>query len=189
MVSKLTLWFYNRAAASARNKPDQVVAHLRLRPGDVVADIGSGGGFYTLAFAQQVGEGGKVYAVDIKARFLDYIEDQARRRGIRNVETVLISGDTLGLPDEGVDLFFARDVFHHLPEPDEFFRELKPFLKPTGRVAIIDYFEPQGITFIRLFGHFSSPDAILSNLEEAGYTLAESFSFPPAQSFNVFTAR
>jgi arsenite methyltransferase len=189
MVSKLTGWLYNRDASSARSKSDQVLACLHLRPGDVVGDIGSGGGFFTFAFAGEVGEGGKVYAIDVKADFLGQIKDQATERGIRNVEAVLVEGDQLGLPERSVDLFFARDVFHHLPEPVPYFQNLKRFMKPAGRVAIIDHVEPKGITFIRVFGHYTSTEVILSDMEEAGFTLSESFSFLRTQSFNVFTPR
>jgi arsenite methyltransferase len=200
MFSNLMRWVFNLSAAATRNKPDQVIAALRLRPGDVVVDIGSGGGFYTLAFARQLCQaevtagGGKVYAVDVRADFLHQIRREARRQDLYNVETVLLRDDGpedaahLELPLAGVDLFFLRDVFHHLPEPVQYLRHLKLYLKPAGRVAIIDYMPPGRFGLVRLFGHYSSVDAIRGDLGEAGYRLTESFDFLPAQSYNIFTA-
>jgi arsenite methyltransferase len=170
----------------AKNQADIVLRSLKIREGDVVADIGCGGGFFTFAFLNGVGERGKVFAVDVDERMLQYIHNKAAKEGRRNLIPVLAEPDKLSLPESGCDLFFLRNVFHHLPDPGGYFRQLKKSLKPGGRVAVIDYHN-QGRGWIHLCGHrLVSGEEICNIMIEAGFRVIETFNFLPGQSFHIF---
>ena len=178
----------NWEASLSRNNPVRVVESLELHEGQAAADIGSGGGYFTLQFARRVGKTGKVYAVDINPKYLDFIRRQSEREGLDNIVFLLAADNELKLPQAGLDRIFARNVFHHLPEPGGYFCRLKRFLKPYARVAIIEQNPKSRFSFARVFKHYSPPEAILQRMERAGYSLTASFDFLPAQTFTVFEA-
>ena len=187
-LSNLRLKMLNRRASAPGSKLREVIESLNIQESDTVADIGSGGGYFTLEFAKRVGKGGKVYAVDTKQENLDYVKAQSEREGINNVVTVL-ADDEIGLPEKSVDLVFMRNVVHHLPEPARYFADLKRFLKPDSRVAIIDYKKGGGFSFTQLFGHYIEEAVLLDEMERAGYDAMARFDFLPEQSFNIFKPR
>ncbi len=180
---------FNRKAASAKSKPDEVMGALGLKPGQSVADIGSGGGYFTLRFAEAVGQAGKVYAADTNCELLDFVGSSAREAGLGNVKTILISGD-LALPEK-IDLVFMRNLYHHLSDRVEYFRRLKDFLKPDGKLAVIEYLPGTGgrFSFRRLFGHSTPKRTIITEVEAAGYTLAADHGFLSEQSFLIFSPK
>jgi arsenite methyltransferase len=122
---------------------DAVVASLNLRPGDVVADLGAGTGPFVVPFAQAVSPAGKVYAVDIDRGFFAHIEHRAREAGVSNVHTVLGAFTDPRLPARDVDVAFFHDVLHHVENPAEYLKNLATYVKPTGRIAVIDYHPAQ----------------------------------------------
>lgn len=99
------------------NRQD-ITRAVRLKPGNVVADIGAGTGVFTFLFADQVGPGGTVFAVDISPAFIRHIGDQARRRGCeRVVKPVLNTPDSAELASGSVDVVFVCDTYHHFEHP------------------------------------------------------------------------
>src|SRR5262249_27498358 len=95
-------------------QPERVIAALGIRPGDRVADLGAGSGYFTVRLADAVGPGGKVYAVDVDEAMNGYLRDRLRRAGIDNVEVILGRFDDPLLPNGGVDLVLVVDTYHHL---------------------------------------------------------------------------
>lgn len=176
----------NRNAGSRRSKPEEILNHLDLRKGDSVADIGAGGGYFTLEFAHRVGPSGKVYAVDVRLKYLDYVRNRAIKAGLVNVVPVLVRRDDFLLPEKGIDLFFFRNVYHHIERPVAYFEKLKNHLRKNGRVAVVDY--RKGRSWISLFGHSVNEEQLIQNMKMAGYSPAGSFDFLPAQSFHIFQA-
>jgi ubiquinone/menaquinone biosynthesis C-methylase UbiE len=165
-------------------QPERVLRELALRPGDRVADLGAGGGYFTFRLADAVGSAGRVYAVDVDEGLLAYVTGEAKERGHSNVESVLAAYDDPRLPADGVDLIFTCDTYHHLEDRSEYFERAARYLRPGGRVAVIDY-SGKG-WFVRLFGHFTAPDVIRQEMESAGYRLERSFDFIDRQSFQIF---
>ena len=92
----------------------------------------------------------------------------------------------MNLPEAGLDLVFARNVFHHLPQPANYFANLKKYLKPFGKTAIIEH-KKKG--FVAFFGHHTSLEAIVQEMEEAGYFPAASFDILPDQTFTMFSVK
>ncbi|WP_286953475.1 MULTISPECIES: class I SAM-dependent methyltransferase [Aminobacterium] len=187
MLTNFFLKMLNREAASPRRGAQRIIESLHLYEGEKIVDIGSGGGFFTLAFAKRVGENGTVYAVDTRLEYLEFVKRQAEKAGLDNVITALVEKDDVPLPEGALDLIFARDVFHHLPDPERYFRVLKRTLKPNGIVVIIDHAPARGFSFVSLFKHFTSLEIIQKTMEMAGYELSESFDFLlPEQTFTLW---
>lgn len=177
----------NHRASASQYKPDEVIPSLNIKRNNVIADIGSGGGYYTIRFAAETGLDGIVYAVDMNQKFLDYIDNQSKKSGLINIRTILIEEDEVKeLPKGGCDLIFLRNVYHHLQDPRKYFEKIKYFLKQDGRIAIIDYKKKNGFSFISLFRHYVEEEDIITCLKKCGYKHVESFKFLPEQSFNIF---
>lgn len=189
MFTWFSLRLLNWEASAPENSPKRVIKSLALQEGQTVADIGAGGGYFTLEFARQVGKTGKVYAVDIKVRYLNFIKRQSKKRGLDNIISILARGDEMGLPEACLDLAFVRNVFHHLHKSAKYFQNLKRFLKPSGKVVIIEQ-KPKGrFSFVGMFKHYTSFEVILREMEKAGYLLDGSFDFLPQQTFTLFKAK
>jgi ubiquinone/menaquinone biosynthesis C-methylase UbiE len=121
-------------------KVDEVVARLELQPGQVVADLGAGTGPFVLAFARAVGPKGKVYAVEIERKFFPYIEQKVKGAGVTNVQTVTGEFTDPKLPSANVDVAFMHDVLHHVEARPAYLKSVVRYLKPGGRLAIVDYY-------------------------------------------------
>jgi len=177
----------NSKAAREESKAAEVVAALKLKKGMRVADIGSGGGYFSLLLAKAVGVKGKVYMVDTDQKHLDFSMALAKEKGITNVVPVLASGGPPNLPEHKIDLIFMRSVCHHMKNRASYFSALKRFLAPGGRVALIDYPRGPFLRFRWLFGHYVERDVAGKEMLEAGFHLDESFGFIPRQWFMVFS--
>jgi len=124
-------------------KMGEVLGKLALKAGQAVADIGAGSGLFSIAFARSVKPGGKVYAVEIDEKLLEHIMESATEQGIVNIEGVYGEYDDPSLPAQ-VDFAFLNDVLHHIAYRDLYLKNLARYLKPAGRVAIIDFKPGQG---------------------------------------------
>ncbi len=123
-------------------KPKQVIAELALRPGERVADIGAGSGYFTIPAAKAVGPRGVVWAIDIRQPMLDYIAARLRDEKLSNVRLKLVAADDPQLPPGGVDTILMVDVYHYIhfeKRGAEYATKLLLGLAPGGRVAVIDY--------------------------------------------------
>jgi|SRR5215471_11641617 len=119
-------------------KVDEVLARLKLKPGMLVADIGAGSGLFARPLAKAVGSNGKVYAVDIQQDLLDYINKRSAEEKITNIQTVLGGFDDPKLPVRTIDLAFINDVLHHIQNRAVYLKALAGYLKPGGRIALIE---------------------------------------------------
>ena len=115
-----------------------VVNCLRLKPGDVVADIGAGTGAFTIPFAKAVAPFGRALAVDIWPELIDYVNAKAKAQAITNLEGIVAARDDPRLPANQVDVVFFHDVFHNINDRQAYLERLATTLKPTGRIAIIE---------------------------------------------------
>jgi ubiquinone/menaquinone biosynthesis C-methylase UbiE len=161
---------------------ERVIESLGLAPGARVGDLGAGGGYFTFPIAEAVGPDGKVYAIDVDEGMLEYVREKAAQDGLANVETVLAAGTDPQLP-EPVDLLFTCNTYHHLEDRSAYFETVKGYLRPGGRVAIIDY-SGEGGFFERR--HSTPPETIQSEMEAAGYELDKNVGFLERQSFLIF---
>jgi ubiquinone/menaquinone biosynthesis C-methylase UbiE len=164
--------------------PDAVVAVLRLRPGDRVADLGPGYGHFTLRLAKAVAPDGVAYAVDADADTLDDLRRAADERGITNLRPVITSRSRLELPDQ-VDLLLVSATYHHLRDPVRYFSEARSLLRPRGRVAILESLL-EGLAARWMNPHGSVPRRVQAEMIRAGYELVETHEVVHGHWFAVF---
>jgi len=145
-------------------KIDQVVAALDVRPGMIVADVGAGSGVLSGPLATATGAKGVLYAVDIDKDLLAHVAERAARVRIANIRTVLGEFTDPKLPEK-VDLAFMNDVLHHIADRATYLRNLASYLKPGGRIAIVDFIPA-------LSPHRTQPELTVSE-EQAGAWLME----------------
>ena len=127
---------------AAWQKPEQIMDALKIADGAKVADIGAGGGFFTIRLAQRVGPNGKVYAQDIQQPMLEAIKRRVTREGLQNVEPRLGKSETdPNLPTGALDAVLVVDTYQEVNEDDRvpFLKGLALTLKPNGRIGIVNY--------------------------------------------------
>lgn len=167
-------------------QPEKVIAALEIHPGDVVVDLGSGGGYFTFRLAEAVGPTGKVYAVDIDRDMVDLVAKRARDEGKSNIEAILAKPDDPALPKAGVNLVFTSNTYHHIDKRVAYFADLRKYLRPGARVAVIDFDRRAWLE--GLLRHYTPPEFIRREMEQAGYTRQQDYNFLDRQSFQIFTA-
>lgn len=122
-----------------RQKPRELVAAIGIKPGMVVADIGTGTGYMLPYLSEAVGPGGRVLGEDIFPDFLEKAEKTAKDHKLVNVEFVKGSETDPTLPKNGVDLALALDSYHHWNYPDKMLAGLHRELRNGGRLVIVDF--------------------------------------------------
>jgi ubiquinone/menaquinone biosynthesis C-methylase UbiE len=175
-------------ARDAYQKPDEVIRALGLKPGETVADIGSGSGYFTLRLARAVGESGHVYGVDIDPDLIRYLNRRIRDTGLRNVHTVLAEPDDPLLPDRSVDRFIIVDTWHHIENQDRYLALLKKLLKPGGQIVMIDYQKRELPVGPPVSMKIARTDLVRQMLDN-GFRLVKEHTFLPYQYFLVFAVR
>jgi ubiquinone/menaquinone biosynthesis C-methylase UbiE len=167
-------------------KPHEVLAALALKPGETIADIGSGSGYFTLRFAAHVGETGRVFAVDVDPDMVRHLNRRLRDAGVRNVQTVLAEPDDPLLPDRSVDRFVVVNTWHHIEKPAEYLALMKRMLKPGGQVVMIDFHKKE-LPFGPPLEMKIAREDLVAQMTAHGFKLAREHAFLPHQYFLVFT--
>jgi ubiquinone/menaquinone biosynthesis C-methylase UbiE len=177
---------FNEKASKKKSKPDIIINKLEIKKGYKIADIGSGGGYFTFRFAKIVKNEGHVYSIDTNKEFLKYIEIQAKKYNLNNITTIHTIPKNPKLPTEKLDYFFLRNVFHHIPDRINYFRLLGKGLKTDGKIIIIEHNGKGLFNFNKIFGHFVDPNTIKNIMYEAGYRIYNEYDFINQQSFIIF---
>ena len=179
----------DRAERDTDQQPERVIETLGLQPGLSVADIGAGSGYFTRRFVQAVTEKGKVYAVDVEPDMLQYAQASIARMPIPSaVEFILAQPDNPQLPRQSVDLIFLCNVYHHLNDRPAYFSNIRPALKPGGRIAVIDFYHDArsgDVGFPRK--HLVARDTVVEEMAKAGFQLAREHTFLMRQYFLEFS--
>jgi len=163
----------DRDARAGDLKIDQVIAKLQLKPGDIVADIGSGSGAFSIPMAKAIAPNGILYAEDIDKDLLAYVADRAQKEGVTNIRTVLGVYDDPKLPVR-IDVAFFHRVLHMIEHRQLFLNNTAPYLKPDGRIVIIDK-NPE-----------DSPNSWMWLRQSDVDTWMAALSFYPAEKYGVF---
>jgi ubiquinone/menaquinone biosynthesis C-methylase UbiE len=177
---------FNRKASRRKSKADEIIKKLRLKKGDKIADIGSGGGYFAFLFAEKVGKNGHVYAIDINSDFLKYIKNQSKIKGIDNISTIITNSEKPKLPEEKIDYIFLRNVYHHITNQEKYFKLLKNGLKDKVNIIIIEHNGTGLFNFNKIFGHYIKPGIIKKDMKKAGFIVDTEYDFIPQQSFIIF---
>ncbi len=167
-------------------KPDEVVAALRLPEGAVACDLGAGPGFFALRLARAVGPRGRVHAIDVEPRLVQLLRERAAEAGVGNVSAVLAGAGEVALPPEPCDVILVVNAFHHFPDGVAALRGLATALAPGGVIANVDFHEGEAAV-----GpppeHKVSRAAFLEAAAAAGLEVAREETFLPYQYFFLLT--
>lgn len=161
---------FDDPARDAWQKPDAVVASLGVAPGMTVADLGAGTGYFSVHLAKAVGAAGRVLALDIEPKLVDYMKERAGREKLPQMVPAVVPPDDPRLPARGVDLVLIVDTWHHIDDRLNYIPKLAAGLGPGGRVAIVDFRKgdfPVGPPD----AHKIPPEAVVAELKEAGFDL------------------
>ncbi len=161
---------------------------LKLRPGQVVCDMGCGNGFYALRIAKQVEPAGRVFCVDIQPEMLTLLRERAREAKVENVRPILGSVVDPQLPPESCDLILCVDVYHEFSHPVHMLAALRKALKPRGRLVLVEFRLEDPAVPIKL-EHKMSKAQVLKELEPNGFRLVEQFDGLPWQHVLWFEKR
>jgi ubiquinone/menaquinone biosynthesis C-methylase UbiE len=124
-----------------KQKPRELVEAMSLKPGMVVADIGTGTGYMLPYLSQAVGPQGRVLAEDIFPDFLEKAKATALQHKLGNVEFIKGSETDPNLPDNGVDVVLGLDTYHHWNYPEKMLAALHRQLRDGGRLVIVEYYK------------------------------------------------
>jgi ubiquinone/menaquinone biosynthesis C-methylase UbiE len=128
-----------RPERTQEERTDLLVPALKLKRGDVVADIGAGTGYYTRRLSKAIGNEGTVYAVDIQPEMLEILTNKLAGEEIFNVKPVLGTVTDPRLPRASVDLILMVDVYHEFDHPFEMVEAMCTALKPGGRLVFVEF--------------------------------------------------
>jgi arsenite methyltransferase len=153
-------------------------ALLELRPGEVVLDLGSGGGIDCFVAAHRVGPTGRVIGVDMTPEMIRRAREQAAQAGSRNLEFRLGEIEHLPVADASVDVVISNCVINLVPDPAEVYREAFRVLRPGGRLAVADVVASRPIPeeirtdparWASCSAGARSPDEVTTTLRGAGF--------------------
>ena len=150
----------------------EVLEALGLRSGQRVADVGAGTGLYVKLFAQAVGAEGRVYAIDIAQKFLDFVDENAKADGLTQVTTLLGADRTTHLPTQSVDVVFHSDTYHHFEYPMTMSRDLARALVDGGDMFVLDFEKVPGQSSDFVMGHVrAGKETVIEEIESSGFKL------------------
>ena len=172
----------------SEQKPDQVIAALELKRGETIADIGAGSGYFAFRFARNVGDSGRIFAVDTSPDMILHMNRRIRDLKLGNVFTVLSAPDDPLLQDAAINRFFICNTWHHLENRANYLRLMKRMLKPGGQIIIVDYKKRELPVGPPPEMKIAKRD-VIREFESGGFKLAREHDFLPYQYFLVFSSR
>ena len=157
-------------------KIEEVVAAMRLRPTDVVADLGAGTGLFEVTLARAV-PSGRVYAVEVDDKFFPHIQAKLTAAGVTNVHTVKGQFADPSLPARDVDVAFFHDVLHHVENRADYLKSLARYLKPDARIVVVEYTSADS-------PHKAEPALVVG--KDQGAQLLAGIGFKPSEDHALF---
>lgn len=165
-------------------KPDQIMDALLIAEGSSVADLGAGGGWFTIRLARRVGPNGLVYAEDIQREMIEAIGRRVQREGLQNVQTVLGTATDPRLPS-GIDAVLIVDVYNEMEDPVTVLRNVARSLKPQGRLGVV-VFDAGGGGPGPAPEERVDPQSVVRDADAAGLQILAREPVPPFQLLLVF---
>lgn len=169
----------------AYQKPHEVLTALAIEPGEVIADIGAGSGYFTFRLAHRVGDKGRVYAVDISPDMIRHLNRRIRELKAMNVTAILADADDPLLADASIDRFFFSDSWHHIENQSKYLSLIKKMLKPGGEIIMIDFHKKELPVGPPMQMKIARED-LIRQMESNGFRLTKEHTFLPYQYFLVF---
>lgn len=172
-------------------QPERVLDTLNIQKGESIADVGAGTGFFTFRLAGRVGDEGRVYAVEIEDKLLDYMRAKMEKNGVTNIIPIKSSAPDPNLPPECCDKILVFNTYYYLSDPITFMTNTRRGLKPGGMLAIIGLDPDKSAKLKRgLFfpGKGPSVTKIINEMKDAGFVFRKSFDFLGPRFFLIFSA-
>ena len=183
--SKLYIARLEDPMRASYQKPAEVVKALEIKPGEVIADIGSGSGYFTLPLARAVGGTGRVYGVDFSPDMIRHLNRRIRDQNVTNVVTVLCAADDPLLGGGSVDRFFICDTWHQIEGRPRYLGLLKKMLRPGGEVIMVDWKKAKAPVGPPIELRVARDD-VVQEMGANGFRLAAEHTFLEHQYFLVF---
>ena len=168
----------------AWQQPEKIMDALGIAEGSAVADLGAGGGWFTIRLARRVGPNGRVYAEDIQRQMIESIARRVSRENLRNVTTILGTASDPRLPAP-VDAVLIVGVYNEMAEPVALLRNVAADLKPNGRIGIVD-FKHDGLGPGPALDERADPARVIADAAAAGLRLIKRETFLRYQYMLVF---
>jgi ubiquinone/menaquinone biosynthesis C-methylase UbiE len=166
-------------------KPEVVVQALDISPGQSIADIGAGSGYFTVLFSKAVGPRGQVWAVDIEPAYLDYIRQRLEKEKLDNIIPHLAEPDDPELAEASQDIIFFCNTWHYIEQRGNYLKKLRRILKPAGKLAVID-FKLERIPFGPPYERRLPKPQLITEARAEGFKLWAEYYFLPYQYFVIF---
>ena len=164
---------------------DLLVESLKFKPGENVADIGAGTGYFTRRIAKRITPGGEVFAVEIQQEMLDLLTNRMIRETITNVVPVLGTVQDPKLPAGSIDTILMVDVYHEFDFPFEMVESMCRALKPGGRMVFVEYrAEDEKVPIKRV--HKMSAAQVKKEMAPHPLTFGETIEVLPWQHIIIF---
>jgi len=177
-------------------KTSELIALLKIKPGEQIADVGSGPGYYSFQFAKLVGPSGHIYSIEMNAEHLKYVEAAKHSMGVTNVSTVETDGRSVGLAgiQTKVDAIFLCSLYHNMyamstqPERDSFVDSIKESLSENGVLYIVDNgLVPPGV--LPYHGPYVAKELIIGQMLNYGFELIEEHQYIPQRYLLIFKVK
>jgi len=169
-----------------RQRPREIVDAMGLKPGDAVADVGTGTGFMLPYLSHVVGDRGQVFGEDIQNDFLDKARTKAQLQRLSNVKFILGTDRDPKLPADTLEGVLVLDVYHHFDYPEAMLGHIRDSLLSDGKLVIVEYFKRRGamggtdraLEHIRL-----DQDDLIAEVETNGYRLVSKHDLVPKSQY------
>ena len=165
---------------------DEIMYRMRIRKGDVVADIGAGSGYFTIPLAVKVGAEGGVYAEDIQKEMTDYISQKVKKLRLTNIRVILGKVENPLIPNNSLNYAFIANTYHALAKPILLLKNLKKDLRSHGKLVIIDW-DPRKDPLFGPPKEVKVPvDTVIKEVEGVGFKFIEKHDYMPYHYFLIF---
>jgi ubiquinone/menaquinone biosynthesis C-methylase UbiE len=173
------LSIFEEPGRDKRLQIDRVMDLLNLKPGSTVADIGAGGGWFSVRAARRVAPNGRVIAEEINPKAIAYIQQRAKREHLSDIETLLGTPDDPKLAPNSLDAALMLKVYHEIAHPQLVLANLRTALKPGARFGIIDR-HGNGAD------HGLNEPIVRAEVERAGFRQVARYDFTKADGQDYF---
>lgn len=171
----------------AQMQPERVLDTLGVKPGDVVADIGAGTGYFSFRLAARVGPEGKVYASEIEDRLLDFMRRKIEANHVKNIVLLKAAESDANLPPRSCDKILIVGTYYYFPDAVAYVKKLRQALKPGGVIGIIDIDKERAGPRRKDRARLAVPDNIVDEMKRAGFVLRQKHDFLQARFYLIFS--